>query len=60
VGVALSGNIAGRTPEELAALPPDEVDAIRRKAAAILREAGADHVIDTVADLPGADRGEWP
>jgi phosphonoacetaldehyde hydrolase len=52
VGVALSGNIAGRTAEELAALPEAEVDAIRAEATAILRDAGADHVIDTVADLP--------
>jgi phosphonoacetaldehyde hydrolase len=60
VGVALSGNIAGKTPEELAALPPGEVDAIRQKADAILREAGAAHVIDTVADLPALIAQEWP
>ncbi len=52
VGLALSGNYAGRTPEELAALPDDEVDAIRRHATEQLKAAGADHVIDTVADLP--------
>jgi phosphonoacetaldehyde hydrolase len=52
VGVALSGNIAGRTPEELAALSAAEVDAIRTEATAILTAAGAAHVIDTVADLP--------
>lgn len=52
VGVALSGNIAGLTPEDLAALPDDERDALRAKAAGILRAAGAHHVIDTVADLP--------
>lgn len=52
VGVALSGNIAGRTPEELAALPEAEVEAIRAEASAILTAAGASHVIDTVADLP--------
>ena len=52
VGVALSGNAVGKTPEELAALPPEEVDALREGAAALLRAAGADHVIDTVADLP--------
>jgi phosphonoacetaldehyde hydrolase len=60
VGVALSGNIAGRTPEELAALPPAEVDTIRDTATAILREAGATHVIDTVADLPRLIEAEWP
>jgi phosphonoacetaldehyde hydrolase len=44
VGVALSGNAVGRTAEELAAMTP--------AAPAMLRAAGADHVIDTVADLP--------
>jgi phosphonoacetaldehyde hydrolase len=58
--VALSGNIAGRTPEELAALSPVELDEIRRKAAAILRDVGADHVIDTVADLPALIEATWP
>jgi phosphonoacetaldehyde hydrolase len=52
VGVALSGNIAGKTPEELAALPEAEIATIRAKATSILTEAGATHVIDTVADLP--------
>ncbi|MFW5641150.1 MAG: phosphonoacetaldehyde hydrolase [Roseicyclus sp.] len=60
VGVALSGNIAGLTPEALGALPPAEVDDIRARAAAILREAGATHVIDTVADLPRLIAAEWP
>lgn len=52
VGLALSGNFAGRTPEELAALSPEEVDALRKYATEQLKAAGADHVIDTVADLP--------
>ena len=52
VGLALSGNYAGKTPEELAALPDTEVEAIRLHATAKLKEAGADFVIDTVADLP--------
>lgn len=52
VGVALSGNLAARTPEALAAMPADEVAALREAAARTLRAAGADHVIDTVADLP--------
>ena len=60
VGVALSGNIAGLTPEDLAALPGAKVDAIRDRATAILREAGATHVIDTVADLPRLIAAEWP
>jgi phosphonoacetaldehyde hydrolase len=52
VGVALSGNIAGLTVEELAAAPPADVDRLRQTATARLKGAGADHVIDTVADLP--------
>ncbi len=52
VGVALSGNHVGLTVDELAALPGAEVDRLRRRAAEALRAAGADHVIDTVADLP--------
>lgn len=52
VGVALSGNVVGLAPEELAALPDERVDELRHEAGAILKEAGADHVIDTVADLP--------
>jgi phosphonoacetaldehyde hydrolase len=52
VGVALSGNHVGRTPEELAAMPPAEVARLRAGAEAMLRAAGAAHVIDTVADLP--------
>jgi phosphonoacetaldehyde hydrolase len=52
VGVALSGNYVGMTPEELARLSGAEVSALREAAAAKLRAAGADHVIDTVADLP--------
>lgn len=52
VGVALSGNAVGKTPEELAAMSDEEVEAARQHATKILREAGAHHVIDTVADLP--------
>lgn len=52
VGVALSGNYAGKTPEQLASLEPSAIDAIRQHAVAQLRAAGADYVIDTVADLP--------
>ena len=52
VGVTLSGNYAGKTPEELSALTPDQLDELRQTAAAKLTAAGADHVIDTVADLP--------
>lgn len=52
VGVALSGNECGHTVEELDAMNPAEIDAIRRRVTAKLKAAGADHVIDTVADLP--------
>ncbi|MEZ5844944.1 MAG: phosphonoacetaldehyde hydrolase [Hyphomicrobiaceae bacterium] len=52
VGVALSGNAVGKAPEEIAAMPAAELDVLRRSAAAQLRAAGADHVIDTIADLP--------
>ncbi|WP_422038262.1 phosphonoacetaldehyde hydrolase [Roseibium sp.] len=52
VGLALSGNYAGKTPDELAALSESEIDQLRQHATAKLKAAGADHVIDTVADLP--------
>ena len=52
VGVALSGNAVGLTPEEVAALSEPERAERREAAAKILIAAGADHVIDTVADLP--------
>ena len=52
VGVALSGNAVGLSVEALAALPAAEVDSLREKAGSILLKAGADHVIDTIADLP--------
>lgn len=52
VGVALSGNYVGKTPGELAALSADEVEALRAPAVKALKLAGADYVIDTVADLP--------
>ncbi|GHG36645.1 phosphonoacetaldehyde hydrolase [Paracoccus aerius] len=52
VGVALSGNEAGLTPEELAALSEEVRATLRERTSAILKAAGADHVIDTVADLP--------
>jgi phosphonoacetaldehyde hydrolase len=52
VGVALSGNIVGRTTQELAELPTADVQTLRAKATEVLRAAGAQHIIDTVADLP--------
>lgn len=52
VGVTLSGNYAGKTPEEISALSEHELGEIRNTAGTRLRQAGADHIIDTVADLP--------
>ncbi len=52
VGVTLSGNYAARRPEEIAALSEDERAAVRAAAGERLKAAGADHLIDTVADLP--------
>ena len=52
VGVALSGNTVGKTPEELAALDEAEVEMLRQLATDELKAAGAQYVIDTVADLP--------
>lgn len=52
VGVALSGNTVGRTPEDLATLSESEIASLRTKATEVLKAAGADHVIDTIADLP--------
>lgn len=53
VGLTLSGNEAGLTPDELAALPAAERQALHDRVAAKLIAAGADHVIGTVAELPG-------
>jgi len=54
VGVALTGNIAGLSEAELAALPSDALDALRTRATAELEAAGADLVIDGIASLPAA------
>ena len=52
VGVALSGNYVGLTPDQLSATPAEKVAELRAAATEKLIAAGADHVIDTVADLP--------
>ncbi len=52
VGVALSGNYVGKTPEQLAKLSPEQIEPLREQATEKLANAGADHVIDTIADLP--------
>ncbi len=53
VGLAASGNGVGLDREALLALPPEERDCLVAASAADLRAAGADYVIDSVADL-------WP
>ena len=68
VGVALSGNVFGLSPEETAALEPEAFDARRAEAVARLTRAGAHFVIDSVADIAAATdaiegalaRGERP
>jgi phosphonoacetaldehyde hydrolase len=52
VGLALSGNIAGLSVEDLAALSPEARDAIRREATEQHLRAGAHLVVDSIADLP--------
>jgi phosphonoacetaldehyde hydrolase len=52
VGIALTGNAAGLSAEELAALPQAERARLRDHAATELRDA--DMVIDGIADLPEA------
>jgi len=53
VGVILSGNFAGKTPQELSQMSEEEIQEIRDFASKKLKAAGADYVIDTVAKLPG-------
>jgi len=52
VGVTLSGNSVGLTHKDLSGMSPDERQQLSEKAGKELLEAGADFVIDTVADLP--------
>ena len=54
VGVSLTGNISGLSADELGALTQSERATLRRRAEAELLDAGADLVVDSVADLPGA------
>ena len=54
VGVALTGNIAGLSEADLAALAPDARSKLRGRAEIELGEAGADIVVDGIADLPAA------
>jgi phosphonoacetaldehyde hydrolase len=52
VGIALTGNVAGLSADELAALSPTDRAKLREQAAVELR--GADLVIDSIGDLPQA------
>jgi phosphonoacetaldehyde hydrolase len=68
VGIAMTGNAFGLSPDETAALDPAERARMRADAVAKLTRAGAHYVIDSVADiLPVIDaiegrlaRGERP
>ncbi len=51
VGISLTGNLVGLSEAELAALPAEEVNELRDRATKTLKDAGADYVIDSVADL---------
>ena len=53
VGVTLSGNEAGLTVEELGKLSPEQRADLHERVSTQLKAAGADYVIETVADLPG-------
>jgi phosphonoacetaldehyde hydrolase len=52
IGLSLSGNMAGLSVEELAALEPEARDARRRAASEALLRAGAHVVVDSIAELP--------
>lgn len=51
LGVSLSGNAVGLSPDELGALVPAEVERLNGAARRRLLAAGAHAVVDTVADL---------
>jgi phosphonoacetaldehyde hydrolase len=51
VGVALSGNEAGLTRQDIDALAPEALSDVRNRASAVLRSHGAHYIIDTIADL---------
>ena len=64
VGLAASGNAVGLTAEEWAALTAAQQDEYRRPATAMLREAGAHYVVDTLS-RPARRTGQpskpaWP
>ncbi len=51
VGVAVSGNVMGLSAGEIAALDPSDFTTRRARAYDALSAAGADYVIDSIADL---------
>ena len=53
MGVTLSGNEAGLTVEDLGKLSPEQRADLHERVGTKLKAAGADYVIETVADLPG-------
>jgi phosphonoacetaldehyde hydrolase len=61
VGVALTGNEVGLSADELAALGDVEQATHRAHAHAVLKDAGADLVIDSISELPRAmtEIEEW-
>lgn len=52
VGLALSGNAVGKTLDELVGMSEEEIAVLRHSATVPLKDAGADHVIDTIRYLP--------
>jgi phosphonoacetaldehyde hydrolase len=68
VGLAVSGNEVGLSAQAWAALPPAEQAERRARARRRLAQAGAHHVVDSIADLAGClddiearlGRGEAP
>jgi phosphonoacetaldehyde hydrolase len=54
VGLALTGNFCGLSADELAMLPEEGRAPLRARAQAQMRAAGADLMIDSIADLPAA------
>ncbi len=52
VGVAISGNLVGLPLAEWQALPQAEQQRLRQEASRKLEAAGADYVIDSIAELP--------
>jgi phosphonoacetaldehyde hydrolase len=56
VGLSLSGNMVGLSASQLAILPAVEREALHARAETEMKAAGADLVIDSIANLPEAVR----